>query len=110
MFRNTDQVNPNYKEIGRLVEMLAEANIPGSYHQLFDGWQVGYPCLPSEGDCVCNVIEHFGSRGHNVDLLEIWGLLTEEENLNNYGTLGYLTAEEVFGRIKTHWEANKDEL
>ena len=109
MFRRTEQLNPNYKEIGRLLEMLSETDIPHSYHKIFDGWQIGYPCLYAEGDCICSVIEHFGSYGHHVDLLEIRGLLTEEEKLTNYGTLGYLTAEEVFERIKSHWEANKGE-
>lgn len=108
MFRHTEQLNTNYKEIGRLLEMLADTDIPHSFHRLFDGWQIGYPCLPIEGDCVCSVIEQKFSFGHEDDLLEIMGLLTEEESVCD-DVLGYLTAEDVFERIKTHWEANKGE-
>lgn len=109
MFRNTNQLNPNYKEIGKLLEMLADTDILHSFRRIFDGWQIGYPCLPGDDDCVCSVVEHFFSYGHEEDLLEINGLLTDEEQEYD-SVVGYLTAEDVFQRIKTHWEANKDEL
>ena len=52
---------------------------------------------------VCSVIEHCGSYGREEDKLEIMGLLTEEE-LEVDEVKGYLTAEEVFGRIIDDWE------
>ena len=44
-------------------------------------------------------------HGGFCDRLEIMGLLTKEERKD--GTVkGWLTAEDVFARIKKHWEEN----
>lgn len=94
--------NPKYKEIGRLHEMLTEAGIPHSYEKDMDGWQVCYP----EEDVkrrVVDAIEKRGSYGSDDDLLEIMGLLTEEEESED-SVKGWLTADDVFHRIKEHYE------
>jgi hypothetical protein len=95
-----------YKEIVKLKEKLEEAKIPFEFRTLFDGYQICYPeknTKDKEGVMECSVIEHYGSYGHSVDLLEIMGLLTEEESQDD-NVLGYLSADEVFQRIKKHYE------
>ena len=44
-----------------------------------------------------------GSYGYKDGLIEIMGLLTEEEREQD-DVVGYLTPEEVFRRIKRDWE------
>ena len=100
------RLNFAYKEIRKLSKMLDDAGITHRLVRRFDGWQIGYPVLPLEGDYVCSVIQNRISYGSEDDLLEIRGLLTDEEAACD-SVAGYLTAEDVFGRIKTHWEANK---
>lgn len=102
-----------YKEIFRLKKMLDEAKIPYEFSNCgfpfknfrIQGYQLCYPySFQSEnGNCICSVIEHYGSYGNEQDLLEIMGLLTEEENKAD-SVKGYLTAEDVFARIKSHYE------
>ena len=95
-----------YNEIFRLKEMLEKAEIPFEFRNLFDGFQICYPRNnKSEDDFVreCSVIEHEGSYGHSQDLLEIMGLLTEEESKYD-SVVGYLSAENVFERIKNNYE------
>ena len=89
-----------YREILKLDRMLCEAKIPHTFKRLMDGWQV---CYPSNGkDIVMDAIEHQHSYGNNDDLLEIMGLLTEEESQHD-SVAGWLTAENVFERIRKHY-------
>ena len=95
-----------YKEIFRLKGMLEQAKIPFTFRKLYDGFQICYPRNnKSEDDFVreCSVIEHEGYYGHSQDLLEIMGLLTEEESKYD-SVVGYLSAENVFERIKNNYE------
>lgn len=89
-----------YNEIIKLHEMLTEANIPHEFHRLYDGYQI---CYPAKQNCIADAIEHYGSYGNDEDTLEIMGLLTEEE-WEQDGVLGHLTAEEVFKRFKSHYD------
>ena len=90
----------NYKEIFKPEQMLLHENIPYRLRVAFDGFQIGYPELPSPSDdTVCSVIEHFGSYGHENDLLEIRGLTQNDGEVE-----GYLTAEDVFNRILAHYK------
>lgn len=98
-----------YKEILVLNDLLEEAAIPFSLHRNFDGWQILYPPVaskrsnPWQEKTVCSVIQHYGSYGGMADKLEIMGLLTPEEA--EYDAVkGNMTAQEVFERIKAHWE------
>ena len=97
-----------YNEILKLKAMLEEAGIVFDFyprkelHDEWDGYQIIYPA--DEGR-VCSVIEGALTRGGVCDKLEIMGLLTKEERKD--GTVkGWLTAEDVFARIKKHWEEN----
>lgn len=93
------KLNLEYKEILRLSEMLARAQIPHVLEHIWDGWRLAY--LVGE-DVVCSVIEHRMSYGQEADRLEIMGLLTAEEEQTYGDVLGWLTAEDVFERIKAH--------
>lgn len=99
-------LNMGFTEIMRLHEMLILTGIPHEMARNFDGWQIGYPVLDPIEERVCSIVENCISYGHGNDLLEIMGLLTPEEEEND-SVLGWLTADNVFDRIKTHWEANK---
>lgn len=90
-----------YNEIFLLKKKLEKENIPFIFRDLFDGFQICYPDIKNR---VCSVIEHGGSYGHNRDLLEIMGLLSDEETDDD--VLGYLTAEDVYNRIYKHYEEN----
>lgn len=94
------KLNEDYTEILKLDRMLTEMNIPHETIRLMDGWQVWYP---NKKGGVCDAIQHFGSYENKEDLLEIMGLLTEEEMEVEGGVLGYLTANEVCERIAKHY-------
>ena len=99
-------LNERYTEILKLDKMLDEAEIPHTLKRSMDGWQV---CYPSVGkDRVADAIETFGSYGVEENLLEIMGLLTPEEAEHD-SVLGHLTAENVFERMRAHYEATKTE-
>ena len=98
---NEMPLNPAYREILKLDQMLTDAHIPHTLRRLFDGWQVCYPNERSDDNCVMDAVEHFGSYGKDEDRLEIMGLLTPEEEEGD-SVLGYLTAEDVFDRIRKH--------
>lgn len=111
-------------EIHRLHEMLTEAGIehewrnrtPPGYEntrrfKINWGWQV--VIYDENGDRVISAIEGYGTYGYgddtwpdycrgNSDLIEIMGLLTPEEKELGDSVVGYLTAEDVFGRIKRY--------
>lgn len=108
------ETDHKYQEILRLDKMLSEAYIPHELVKLYDGWQIIYPYKKiwewpngKIWTSILDAIEHFGSWGQSCDKLEIMGLLTDEEEKQHGGVLGNLTAEEVFERIKTHYESNK---
>ena len=91
-----------YTEILKLKDMLKKAGIPFKFEEgCFDGYHISYPKAGNER--VCSVIEHYGSYGHDKDLLEIMGLLTEEEAAED-DVAGWLTAEDVFSRIKADFD------
>ena len=88
-------------EMDKLQKMLKEEGIP--FQMEPDIW--GNPHLKycgKEGQTVCSVIYGYGQ---NEGLLEIQGLMTEEEyNREGDTVLGYLTAENIFERIRRHWK------
>lgn len=92
-------LNRFYHEIPWLHRRLRAAEIPHDYERLYDGWHISYP---SADNCVCSVVEHLYSYGHERDLLETDGLLTEEEKENDW-VAGNLEAVDVFARIEAHW-------
>ena len=89
-----------YNEILKLKNMLEKAEIPFEFSEIFGGYHITYP---SNKFRICSVIEHDCSYGNEQDLLEIKGLLTKNEKKYDC-VLGYLSAEEVFNRIKKNWK------
>lgn len=84
----------------QLAALCESANIPYEICKCWDGWQLCYPCADSNirvSDAVC----HSGSYGHEKGLLEIMGLVNEEED--GVSVEGWLTAEQVFERWQKHW-------
>lgn len=98
----------NYTEIFKLKKMLEKAEIPFEFREMSmqNGYQISYPA--SNGR-VCSCVEHSFSYGNEEDKLEIMGLLTDVEQAEDvgdkYSVKGYLTAEEVYLRIYTHYKA-----
>lgn len=89
----------NFYELSKLFLLLCDANIPCEVRHVIDGLQVVYPSVK---DCVCDAVCHSYSYGHEKGLLEIMGLVNEEEVGDSVE--GYLTADEVFARIKADYE------
>lgn len=98
----------SYDEIFKLEAMLKAEGIPFVYHRKPDmcGFQI---CYPEDGDNrICSVILHSGSYGRGEGLLEIMGLLKpDEEECDD--VVGYLTAYDVFERIKAHHDGKWSE-
>lgn len=95
-----------YTEILVLKDMLEKEGIPFEFKRdFYDGYRLRYP---AHMGCVCSVIQHKYSYGNFQNLLEIAGLLTKEEAVRD-SVLGFLTAEEVFMRIKEHWNRRADD-
>ena len=92
-----------YKEIWNLHIMLSAECIPHKIGFMPDtaGFFITYGY---KDNVICSVIEHDHSYGHEEDLLEIKGLLTEEESETD-SVVAHLTAEQVFQRIKDHYES-----
>lgn len=109
-----------YKEIFNLKVMLDKANIPYEFLDRsfidYDNHRLEYPFYqiivydPSyikefdedEDIRLISVIQGHGTYGENKDLLEIQGCLTSRESKED-SVKGYLTAKEVFKRIKKNY-------
>ena len=92
-------------EMYKLINMLIAQKIP---------FQVAEDCTktlsifyPSKKHCVCNVICNKYSYGGDQELLEIMGLLTEEEEECDY-VAGCLNSYNVFERISTDYYTKKE--
>lgn len=95
------------KEIKRLKAMLEREGIPFEWCEqepITGNAHIYYP--DSDNRCKCSVVQGWCTYGGEDNLLEIMGLLTEKEhNINS--VVGWLTAKEVFDRIKKHWKRRK---
>lgn len=92
-----------YNSILLLKDLLEKEEIPFDFDELFGGYHI---CYPSKESRICSVVEHDYSYGNTSDLLEIRGLLTKKETEED-DVAGYLTALDVYDRIKTHWNKVK---
>lgn len=96
-----------YTEIFKLKKMLEEAKIPFAFldrRSCFStAYQIAYPKPKTCYTFKCSVIQGDYSYGGKENLLEIMGLLTKKERKQD-DVLGFLTAEEVFERIKEDWK------
>ena len=97
-------------QMEKLENMLNLSNIP---FEITEHWsntkQIWYP---RRENCICDVICFGdvglgGSYGHEKGLLEIMGLVNEEEVGDSVE--GWLTAEEVFDRIWDDYFGECDE-
>lgn len=101
----------DYKEIFKLKVMLDNASIPYEFidRSYVISNEIKYPSYQiivykqSSKDRLISVVEGFGTYGGQDDLLEIMGCLTEKEEQED-SVLGFLTANEVFERIKKHFK------
>ena len=87
------KLNPNYKEIARLRDMLEEAEIPHVYCRFMDGWQI---CIFKDDEIVIDAIEHAYSYGNKDDLLEVYGKGFDDP-------IGWIDAENAFELFKEAW-------
>lgn len=91
-----------YPAIHRLESDLTRKNIPHVFASDGDGYKIIYPSS-EKGKKRCVVREHQFSKGHEEDLLEMVGLLTDEERAADTGTnaavCGKLEETEVLRRI-----------
>lgn len=89
------------KEIEKLINLLTESCIPFQATTLNDRYHIGYPSFGE--DMICSVM--FDSRSYGVEngLLEIMGLVDDETyEFKEDPVEGYLTADEVFDKIKKY--------
>lgn len=112
------------KEIFKLRRMLEKAEIPFEFIEGFgydksllskflpdltEHYHICYP-VRGEGQRI-SVVEGFGTHGREQDKLEIMGGLTPYEQFRHGDSpIGYLTAANVFKRIKKDWEEHKERL
>lgn len=86
-------------EMSKLIALLETAHVPYETRPHWRGTiQVGYPNFENK---VCDAVCFPGSYGYGQGLLEIMGLVDEEEVGDTVE--GYLTATEVFQRIFRHY-------
>ena len=93
-------------EMDRLIDMLMHWEIPFTLTNDVCGNVFNQLWYPSKEKSVCDVICHEYSYGGKVGLLEMMGLLTEEEAKHD-SVIGWMTAEQVFYRILTHFSGRK---
>lgn len=85
-------------EMTKLIKILKKSNIPFEVTSCEGAPQVWYP---NRKHVVCDAVCHKYSFGGKDGLLEIMGLVDEEEVGDEVE--GYLTAEEVANRIFEHY-------
>lgn len=95
--------------IKRLADMLLDHSIPFELATDAMGNDKNQIWYPSRDKSVCDVICYDGTYGYEHGLLEIMGLLTEEESEID-SVVGWLTPEEVFERIWRHWSDNHEQV
>ncbi len=109
--KSNEKVDIKLDEFHKLIFMLNKEGIPYEKADEPDDSSMDMKRIhyPQDNKFVCSVIFGHGSYGYEDGLLEIMGLLTDEEYKID-SVLGGLTAEDVFKRIKKHYEENKNDL
>lgn len=79
-------LNNNYKAILNLDRKLTYGHIPHELIRLFDGWQI---CYSNANDKIFDVVEHYGSYGHEIDQMDAYGYDID-------GVKGYLDVDAAF--------------
>ena len=108
------------KEIFKLKRMLEKENIPFDFIEGFgygEEFKKDFPdlmdhyhiCYPSRDNIRISVVEGLGTHGREQDRLEIMGGLTPWEQFKHGDSpIGFLTAKNVFKRIKKDWDEFTD--
>lgn len=101
-----------YSAIHSLHDLLTQCGIPHEFGADGDGWKVSYP--DSNRKTVrCVARQHRFSKGADDNLIEMVGLLTEEERMADTGTRaavgGGFTPEEICRRIKENYKGRNDD-
>lgn len=112
------EVSQKYKEIFKLKEMLEKEKIPFDFFEMDAGaryfmpdWEHWHLNYPSRTHTIISAIEGFGTYGEQDDKLEIMGGLTPDEEASGDPVIGWLTAEDVFERIKNdYYDGGKIEM
>ena len=106
-------MSKRYTEILKLKTMLDEAKIPYDFeinplqspaYGIGRRYHIG---VPGKRNQIISVVQGKGTYGAEDDLLEIMGLLTEDERAKDE-VAGWLTAENVFQRIKNYYDAKEE--
>lgn len=92
----------DYGQMLILMKHLILNKIPFEVESMNGGLHIGYPMLGHD-EFTCSVILHDGSYGREWGLLEIMGLLTDEETKCD-GVAGSLTAMDIYCRIRMDWD------
>ena len=105
----------DYKSIFKLKTMLDDANILYEFldRSIAIGNIIKYPFYQiivyvpytedlEEPERLISVIQGYGTFGNQSDLLEIQGCMSRDE-MNADSVLGYLTAEDIFKRIRKNY-------
>ena len=87
-------LNNNYKAILKLDRKLTYEHIPHELIRLFNGWQI---CYPNANDKIFDVVEHYGSYGHEIDQMEAYGYGIDDVK----GYLDVGAAFELFQNVHT---------
>ena len=85
-------------EMTKLASLLDNAKIP---YEVVSCWGTPQICYPTSKERICDAVCHKWSYGNEEGLLEIMGLVDEEEVGDT--VQGYMTAEQVFVKIATHF-------
>ena len=87
-------------ELLKLRKLLRKEGIPfESIHSEWVGKMYPHLYYPQRENFICSIICHPYAYGYYNGLLEIMGLVEDTED----SVEGYLSAEEVFERIKRHY-------
>lgn len=99
IFEKLEAKVPDETEMPVLIELLEGDNIPFDVEPDIEFGSRPHVFYPGNTNFKCSVICHWGSYGHEDGLLEIMGLTENEDGIE-----GWLTAKEVFRRIKEDWQ------
>jgi len=102
-------------EMDKLRNMLDVNRIKYNYDVIDDGRDILSVCfglvgkreyiqIYNNGQRIISVVYGCGTYGYEKGLLEIMGLLTDEE-FENDDVVGYLSAENVYNRIKKYFNS-----
>lgn len=85
-------------ELREVINYLSSKEIKCELDTLYDGWQLGVPCVPRRGNCEYDIVLHEDSLGHEDGLLDL-GFTDELPGFDH----GYLTAADAIKLIEEYY-------